>query len=308
MTQRCGLPFTLSLLYPRYWPAWLGLGVAAFISICPTSVRHAIGRKIGAYIYNNNKKRRHTVNTNLKIAFPDLPENQRETMGLEHLQWYGCALVDYSLVFFAGRKRLSAMTEIRGKEHIDAAKRENKTIVLLLAHSVMLEFGPPEISLHYDAFGSYKTSRNPVIDWIVARSRCRHVSLLVSREEGMRKLVKSMSPERVMIFLPDEDLGRENAVFAPFYGKQKSTLTTTARLAKMGKAVALPTFVYFDAEQQKYITQIGAALDNYPSKDAIADATNMNQALEALISEKPEQYMWFMKWYFTRPEGEEGVY
>ena len=34
----------------------------------------------------------------------------------------------------------------------------------------------------------------------------------------------------------------------------------------------------------------------------------MNQALETLISQKPEQYMWFMKWYFTRPEGEEEVY
>ena len=266
MTQRCGLPFTFSLLHPKNWPAWFGLGVAAIVSLFPTSARHAIGNKIGAYIYNNNKKRRNTVNTNLKIAFPKLTDEQREAMALEHLQWYGCALVDYSMVFFSGRKRLSAMSEIHGKEHIDAARAENKTVILLLAHSVMLEFGPPEIGLNYDIFGSYKTSKNPVIDWIVARSRCRQASLVVSREEGLRKLVKSMSPVRVMIFLPDEDLGRENAVFAPFYGKEKSTLTTTARLAKMGKAVALPTFVYFDTEQQKYITSIGPALENYPTR------------------------------------------
>ena len=308
MSQRCGLPFTLSLLHPKNWLAWLGLGLAAVFSIFPTSVRHATGRKIGSYIYNNNKKRRHIVNTNLNIAFPELSEEKRDAIALEHLQWYGCALVDYSMVFFSGRKRLSAMSEIRGKEHIDAARAENKTVMLLLAHSVMLEFGPPEIGLNYDIFGSYKTSKNPVIDWIVARSRCRQASLVVSRDEGLRKLVKSMSPERVMIFLPDEDLGRENAVFAPFYGTEKSTLTTTARLAKMGKAVALPTFVYFDKEQQKYITHIGPPLENYPSKDAIADATNMNQGLEALISENPEQYMWFMKWYFTRPEGEKATY
>jgi len=308
MTQRCGLPFTLSLLHPKYWTAWLGLGLAAIVSVFPTSVRHAIGRKIGAYIYNNNKKRLHTVNTNLKIAFPDLSKDQRETMAFEHLRWYGCAIVDYSVIFFAGKKRLASMSEIRGKGHIDAIRAENKTVILLLAHSVMLEFAPPQIGYHYDIFGSYKTSKNPVLDWIVARSRCRHASLVVSREEGLRKLVKSMSPERVMIFLPDEDLGGENAVFAPFYGKVKSTLTTTARLSKMGKAVALPIFVYFDIEKQKYITHIGPALENYPSKDAIADATNMNQALEALISERPEQYMWFMKWYNTRPEGEQATY
>ena len=308
MSQRCGLPFTLSLLNPKHWFSWIGLGVAAVFALFPTSIRHAIGRKIGAYIYNNNKKRRHIVNTNLKIAFPDLLKDQHEAMAFKHLQWYGCAVVDYSLIFFAGKKRLSSMSAIRGKEYIDAARAENKNVILLLAHSVMLEFAPPQIGYHYDIFGSYKTSKNPVLDWIVARSRCRHASLVVSREEGLRKLVKSMTPERVMIFLPDEDLGVENAVFAPFYGKEKSTLTTTARLAKMGKAVALPVFVYFDIDQQKYITHIGPALENYPSKDAVADTTNMNQALEALISGSPEQYMWFMKWYNTRPEGEQAAY
>lgn len=308
MSQSCGLPFTFSLLHPKYCLSWLGLGVTVLVSLLPTSARHILGRKIGEYIYNNKKKRRNTVHTNLKIAFPDLSDEARETMVLEHLQWYGCAIVDYSLIFFAGKKRLSSMSETYGKEHIDAAMAENKTVMLLLAHSVMLEFAPPQIGYHYDIFGSYKTSKNPVLNWIVARSRCRHASLVVSREEGLRKLVKSMSPDRVMIFLPDEDLGIENSVFAPFYGKDKSTLTTTARLAKMGKAAALPIYSYFDSEKQKYITHIGPALENYPSKDAVTDASNMNQALEALISEKPEQYMWFMKWYFTRPEGEPKVY
>jgi len=308
MQQRCGLPFKLSLLHPKYWPTWLGLGLAAIFSTFPTSVRHRIGNKIGSYIYNNNKKRKHIVTTNLNVAFPELSETERNDMALAHLKIYGCALVDYSLIFFASKKRLASMSELHGKEHIDAVRDKNKTVILLLAHSVMLEFASPQIGKHYDIFGSYKTSKNPVIDWMVARCRCRQASLVVSREEGMRKLVKSMSPERVMFFLPDEDLGRENAVFAPFYGKEKSTLTTTARLARMGKAEALPLFVYFDEVKQKYMIMIGPALENYPTKDAVADATVMNEGLEALISKKPEQYMWFMKWYYTRPEGEDKVY
>ena len=308
MQQRCGLPFTLSLLHPKYWLTWLGLGLAAILSMLPTSARHALGNKVGTYIYNNNKKRRNIIDTNLKIAFPILSESERDEMAFKHLKGYGCALADYCLVFFSGRQRLSAMSEIQGKEHLDKVREENKNVILLLAHSVNLEFGPPEIGLHYDLFGSYKTSKSPVIDWLVARSRCRHASLVVSRDEGLRKLVKSMTPERVMVFLPDEDLGRENAVFAPFYGKEKSTLTTTARLTRMGKAAALPLFVYFDEDKQKYVSLIGPPLENYPSKDAVADASNMNRALEALISEKPEQYMWFMKWYFTRPEGEDKLY
>lgn len=308
MSQRCGLPFTLSLLHPKFWLTWLGLGVTAVFSLLPTSIRHSVGKKIGTYIYSNNKKRRNTVIKNLEIVFPDLTIEEREAMAHKHLQWYGCAILDYSLIFFAGKKRLASMSEIRGQEHLDIATSENKAVILLVLHSVMLEFGLPEIGGNYDTFGSYKTSKNSVFDWIVAKSRCRHLSFVVSREEGLRKLVKSMAPGRVMMFAPDEDLGRENAVFAPFFNKQKSTLTTTSRLTRMGKATALPTFVYYDEVKNKYVTQIGPALDNYPTKDPVVDATNMNKALEALISEHPEQYMWFMKWYYTRPEGEKRTY
>lgn len=308
MQTRCGLPFTIDLLHPKHWMVWLGLGIAAILSICPVRVRHGLGAKIGTYIYNHNKKRRHIVDTNLSIAFPYLSDGERNEMALAHLKSYGCALVDYSLVFFASKRRLAGLSEIQGREHIEVLQQQQQTIMLLLAHSVMLEFAPAEIGRHYDIFGSYKTLKNPVIDWMVARSRCRQASFVVSRDEGLRKLVKSMSPKRMMIFLPDEDLGRDNAVFAPFYRTPKATLSTTARLARMGKAKALPVFTYYHAERRKYVTVIGSPLVNYPSKDAIADATRMNQALEALIAEQPQQYMWFMKWYKTRPEGESSFY
>jgi lauroyl/myristoyl acyltransferase len=172
----------------------------------------------------------------------------------------------------------------------------------------MLEFAPVALGLQYECFGSYKTSKNAVIDWMIARSRCRHVSFVVSREEGMRKLIKSLIPKRLMIFLPDEDLGIDNAVFAPFFKTPKATLTTTARLAKMGKAIALPTFVWYDVEAQKYKIQIAAPMKEYPTSDAAKDASLLNQSLEKLIKEHPAQYMWTMKWFRTRPENEATLY
>jgi lauroyl/myristoyl acyltransferase len=222
-------------------------------------------------------------------------------------------MVDYSLLFFASQKRLNKMLQIDGREHIDKAIADDKNIIILLAHSVMLEFGPAAIGFQYDCFGSYKTSKSPVMDWMIAKSRCRHVSFVVSREEGLRKLIKSLAHKKLMIFLPDEDLGLENSTFAPFFNKQKATLTTTARIAKMGKAKALPAFTWFDPVINKYRLQILPALDNYPSKDATLDAGNMNQSLEVLIKQHPSQYIWTMKLYRTRPESsgkddEAGVY
>ncbi|MEE9310352.1 MAG: lysophospholipid acyltransferase family protein [Cocleimonas sp.] len=308
MKENCGIPFSLSLIHPRYWAAWLGLLFAFFVAQFPNSVRHTLGRWVGNRIYKNNPKRYNIVNTNLKIAFPEWDKQYREAMIQQHLQWYGCALVDYSLLFFANKRRLSTMLKINGREHIDEAITNNQSIIILLAHSTMLEFAPVALGLHYECFGSYKTSKNAVLNWMIARSRCRHVSFVVSREEGMRKLIKSLVPKRLMIFLPDEDLGIKNATFAPFFGTFKATLTTTARLSKMGKATALPTFVWYDVSQQKYIIEVAPAIKNYPSGDAIQDATSLNASLEQLIKQHPDQYMWTMKCFLTRPNKEANFY
>jgi len=304
----CGIKFTASLLHPRYWLVWLGLLLAIFVAQLPNSARHAIGRWVGNRVYKNNENRYNIVNVNVKIAFPDLDEQQYEKLTREHLQWYGCALVDYSLLFFGSKRRLSSMLEIEGKEYIDEAINNDQSIIILLAHSVMLEFAPVALGLQYECFGSYKTSKNAVLDWMIARSRCRHVSFVVSREEGMRKLIKSLIPKRLMIFLPDEDLGVENSVFAPFFKMPKATLTTTARLTKMGRAVALPTFVWYDIATQKYKIQISPPILDYPTGNAEQDATLLNQSLEKLIKEHPTQYMWTMKWFKTRPENEPTLY
>lgn len=304
MSSKCGIPFSAALLHPKYWPAWLGLGTFAIVSLLPRTIRHATGRQIGKTIFNSNQKRRNTSLKNIHIAFPHLNAKEQEAMALKQLQYYGCAMMDYSLPLFASKKRLSKLIAIDGKEHIDTALETNKNIIILLAHSSFLEFAPAALAQEYSCFGSYKNARNAVLDWVVAKSRCRHVEFLVSREQGLRKLIKAIQPGKLMIFLPDEDLGIDNAVFAPFFGKQKATLSTTARMAKMAKATALPAFSFFDEKSGKYRLKIGAALENYPSADAVKDATTMNQGLEKLISEHPEQYMWFLKLFRTRPEGD----
>ena len=306
--MQCGIPFTLSLLQPKYWLTWLGLGLLSIIAQLPQSIRHAIGRKLGNYIFKHNRKRYRVIHTNLSIAFPDLDKSSKDKMIQHHLQWYGCAMIDYSLIFFGWRKKLSKLVKIDGQEHIEKAIKNNQNIIVLLAHSVMLEFGPVALGLEYETFGSYKTSKNAVLDWIIAKGRCRYTNFVISREQGLRKMIKSLQPNRLMIFLPDEDLGKKNSIFVPFFGKEKATLTTTARIAKMGKAQALPAFTWYDTKTQQYRLQILAALKDYPSGNASDDAYKLNTALETLIKQHPEQYMWLLKWYRTRPENEATLY
>lgn len=303
-TPHAAVAFSRELLHPRYVLTWLGLAVAAFLSLLPQSVRHGLGNWVGDYLYRSNKKRADVAYKNLRQVFPDAQAEQLQHHVRLHLRWYAKGLLDYSVFFFATRKRLQAHVSIVNEAYLQLLKQQEQPVILLLAHSVMLEFAAVALSKQgYQSFGSYKRSNNPVLDWIIAKSRCRFVDFVVSREQGLRPLLKAIRSQRIMIFLPDEDLGLDNAVFAPFFNRQKATLTTAARLCKLGKAKAVAGFVAFDSQQQCYQLRLEELPSHYPLGEAESDAKAMNQAFEQLILQSPEQYMWLMKFYkTTRPE------
>lgn len=306
--MNCGVPFHKGLLHPKYWLTWLGLGLCAVLAWLPTVVRHALGKLLGGVIYRFNPKRKKVVLANLQVAFPGLSDKERQHKALRALQWYGRAMVDYCVLFFTPVRLLQRRIQVEGLHHVDKAIAAGENVIILLMHSVWLDFAPAGLGARYRLYGSYKPVRNPVLDWIMARSRCRHVDTVISREEGMMKLVRSLKPGRLLIFLPDEDLGSEHAVFVPFFGVEKATLNTPARIARLKAAKCFPCYVSFDEEESGYCVRVGAPLSPFPTANPLKDATLLNQAMEKLILHESDQYMWLLKYYKTRPDGGEDVY
>lgn len=300
--------FDKNLLHPRYWATWFGLGGFWLLAWLPWKARHCLGDKIGAYIYRKNTKRRHIVLSNLRACFPELTDHEHNELAQQTMREYACALLDYSILFFRSRQWLAQHMIIEGQDKLDAALAQNKNIMLLLGHSVWLEFAPLTIGQHYSAYGSYKPFKNAVVNWLIAHSRLKDVEFVIAREEGMIKLVRAMKPGRMLFFLPDQDHGSKHSVFAPFFGKPKATLTTPARIAKLGKASCFPVMTFFDHNSGKYKTVVGNSLEAFGQGTAEQDAITMNKGFEELIALHPEQYMWLLKFFRTTQHQTEGLY
>lgn len=297
-----------SLLHPRYWPSWWAVGALRLLAFLPWQVRRWLGKQLGTAIYKHNKKRRQVILINLKLAFPELSKEAREQFTQQNLQEYAAALLDYSVLFFRSRTALYKRIRLTGQERLEKAIAQNQNIMLLLGHSVWLEFAPVAIGEHFKAYGSYKPFKNPVFNWLIMCSRLRDVQFVVSREEGMIKLVRSLEPGNLLFFLPDQDHGEKNSVFVPFFATEKSTLTTPARIAKLGRACAFPIMVFFDAKTGIYQVKVEPALEDFGALDSQEDAANMNASFEKLIDQYPTQYMWLLKIFKTRPTKGENPY
>jgi len=301
-------PFSWQFLYPRYWLTWLGLFILFCLAWLPFSIRHFLGRQLGSFIYHNNKKRHQIVNTNIQLCFPQLSKAAQTARAKASLQWYGCALLDYSFFFFSSKKRLYRYMQIEGKQYIDQALTQGHTAMILLAHSAMLEFAPVMLSQYFDTYGSYKPLSNPLMDWMIARNRCKHVKFVIPREAGMVRLVRELKQQQLLIFLADEDHGSQYSEFANFFNISKATLNTPARIARLAKAKSFPTMAFYDKAMKKYRIIIAEPLSNYPTKDAQRNADIMNKSFEDLIRHDPSQYMWLLKLFKTQLDSSKRYY
>ncbi len=300
--------FPPALLHPRHWLSWLGVVCLAVLAFMPWSVRRWLGERIGSLMYRHNRKRRQIVLSNLQQCFPHLSPAERDSWTRQHLTEYTCALLDYSILLFRSRTWLLRRIHIEGLEQVDAAWRANENIMLLLGHSVWLEMAPIAIGQRYPAYGSYKPFKNQVLNWIITGNRLKDVEFAITREEGMMKLVRSLQPGRCLFFLPDQDHGEKHSVFAPFFGIPKATLTTPARIARLGKARAFPVMAFFCKTTGQYRVVIGKQLENFGQLSAEQDAANLNLGFQNLIEQNPVQYMWMLKLLRTRPPGSERIY
>ena len=113
---------------------------------------------------------------------------------------------------------------------------------------------------------------------------------------------------QIVWYAPDQDLGANRSVFAPFMGVQTATIVAPSRFAKMTGALVVPYFPERLPHGQGYQLNIYPALENFPGDDEVENATRINELIAAHVRKVPDQYLWLHRRFKSRPPGEASVY
>lgn len=300
--------FRLYFLQPKYWLTWLMLLLSFMIFLLPAKVTDKLANHLGDFLRKANKKRVKIASCNINKCFPELSELQKEYRLNEHFRAQARSVLHYGFILWGSRRTAEKRIELYGMEHIEASHAEGKGAIIMTVHSVGLESAVSALTRYYKTSGPFKSMKNPVIDWMVARARSRFGGVLYTREAGLRPIIKDVRAGYIMCYLSDEDLGAEQSIFVPFFGVPKATIPVLGRLARTCKANVLPCISCYDQQQAKYHVHVLPKIENFPQKNDQLDALAMNQAVEELVRLCPEQYFWTLKLFKTRPEGEQRFY
>lgn len=259
----------------------------------------ALGRAFGRVLYPFGRMRRQVARRNLELCFPEWNDAERHALVKQNFAYTGKAFAEIALAWFAPRRRLEPLLEMRGKEHVDRALAQGNGVILLSAHFTCLELTPPLVSPVVPSYAIYKPQRHPVSEFCMRRARDRSLLGSIPRDD-VRAVVRALRSNHPVWYAADQDYGRKRSVFAPFFGVEAATVGGLTRLVKISKAPVVPFFFYAKADGSGYIGEFHPPLQGLGS-DAVADATLVNRVTETAVRERPEQYLWTHRRFKTRP-------
>ena len=290
-------------LGPSTWPSWLGVGALSLLATLPNGARHLVARGATAVAMRVSGRERRRIDVNFRACFPELDAAGRLALERRYRVALFDAVLRMPLLWWGSAERLERNLVTHGKARLDEALAAGTPVVLLISHTVALDGGMIAMSPRYALQGFYKPFPNPVLDWLVRRSRTRFGGVPFARGNGFRAMIRGLQEGKILCYLSDEDLGREGSVFAPFFGHRKATLAMLPRIARKTGATVIPMATYLDHRSGAWEVHFDAPLAPYPSGDAVADAALMNAAIERSVRARPEQYLWKLALFRTCPDG-----
>lgn len=288
-------------LHPRWWPTWLGIGAMWLAAHLPIRFQWLLGKGIGLIAWKLAKSRRHITETNIRLCFPELSDKQRAALVRGTFIANGIGLMEIGIAWFRDPARMTGITRIHGLEYFKEALAAGHGVLLLGGHYSTLDLGGSLVTEFIEADIMQRDHNNPLMNAVMTRARGRRYGTVLGARD-IRGLFRCLRKNRAVWYATDQDYGRKDIVFAPFFGIPAGTITAPSRIAGRSGCKVVPFSHFRRQDKPGYDICFHPPLENFPSGDDLADATRINAVIENEIRKAPDQYLWMHRRFKTRPD------
>ena len=292
-------------IHPKFIPTWILILLMRIGVFIPFKVQVIIGKNIGRVLFLFMERFRSIAYSNISHCFPDKKQNQVNLLVKRHFEAIGVSFFETANAYYGSDKKIRKLLTITNEKFFQDALKEEGGIILLCSHFMPLMLGSRALLLNHTIANIYRPQNNKLFDKIMVKGYKKNGAVMI-KSTDTRSIIKAINNSLPIWYAPDQDLGKNNSVFAPFFGIQTATASATARLAKNNNTRVIP--YSFIRTKKGYSMSFEKPIANYPSNDPVQDATVVNQILEKQIGKTPEQYLWIHRRFKTRPNDEKNFY
>ncbi|WP_292080312.1 MULTISPECIES: lysophospholipid acyltransferase family protein [Brevundimonas] len=237
-----------------------------------------------------------TVMRNMRIAFPDMPADEREALALA--QWDQTGRTFAELAVMDHLTPEGGRVEVVGMERLHALRDSGKPAVLISGHLANFEVMAAVIMASgVPCQVTYRAANNPYVDALIRQSRERYgIRLFAPKGDGTRELMAGMKRGDSIALLVDQKYNQGPEV--EFFGQPVNASPGAARLALKFDTVMLPLSVVRLPGVRFRVTAHEPIVVNQSedkAADTLAGIQAANRFVEDRVREHPVDWFWVHK-------------
>lgn len=252
----------------------------------PLGVLHRLGSVLGWTIYGMSPTYRRHLRENLGAARYSDPRVRRGAIAAA-----GQMITELPALWLRPHAEVTALvSETPGAEAAYAEQRAGKAILFLTPH-----MGSFEVAAQYAASRMPITVlyRRPKVAWLdplMREGRGRaNVRLVAADFGGVREILAAAKRGEAIGLLPDQVPGVGEGEWSDFFDRPAYTMTLAAKLAGRDNVACYLAFAKRLPRGEGYSIVVRKLPD---ARAGESGTRRINRALEELIAECPEQYLW----------------
>ncbi len=281
---------------------WLTRLVRFFSLLVPYHVGVLSGGVLGYIAYYLLPRERKRAITHLTLAYPEKNHSWIRHTARSCFIHLGKALLEVMLIT---PRRLEQIVEFQGDETLRAAIGVGKGVIYVTGHIGNWELMGHVVAARYNlSVVAAPIEPEQVNDMIVGlRARMGVRTILRSRPNASRELVRVFKENRIMGILIDQDTDVESA-FVDFMGRPAWTPTAAASMALKFGAPVIFGYIQRKSDNRHAITVEGPLeliRTGDREKDIIANTAMLTKKIEDAIRRNPEQWVWMHRRWRRQP-------
>jgi len=296
---------------------WIAYAVVSSVvklaGALPRSLARALAEGLARMLFAVTPKLRKTAEFNLKLAFPQWTDAQREATIRGMVRSLGWMAAEFARMPRYSREHIEEIIVLDGHENFLEGQRRGKGVLFLTAHMGAWElssyahavYGYP---LHYMA----RPLDNARLDGLVNRYRGLSGNAPIFKNESARLMLRILKEAGTVGILADQNTMREEGAFVDFFGVPACTTTGIARVALHTGAAVVPGYAVWDESLKKYRLRFEPPLELVRTGDAerdiVENTRRFAKVTEEIVRKYPEQWVWVHARWKTRPQGEPPLY
>ena len=266
------------------------------LAALPLPLLHATGALLGWAVYALSPTYRRQLRQNLGQAGYRDAATRRGAIASA-----GKGLLELPAIWLRPRADvLRWVRRIDGEALIEAARAQGLGIVFLTPHQGCFEIAAKVAAERFPITALYRPPKQRFMQALIEAGRAGpNLRLATPDYAGVRELLGALKRKEAVGVLPDQVPSEGEGEWVEFFGRPAYTMTLAGRLARRAGSVTLLAFGERLPRGRGYVVHLRPLPAALPGE---SDARRVNRALEALVRECPQQYLWGYNRY-KRPRG-----